>query len=530
MSDWNDPNYVRIFDTTLRDGEQSPGATMTSDEKLEVARALGKLGVDIIEAGFPAASPDDLAAVKQIALTVGKQKRGEKPPPVICGLARAVEGDLDKCWEAIQGAERPRIHTFLATSPIHREHKLKLSKAEVLTQIEAMVKYAVSLCADVEFSAEDAGRTELDFLCEAFQVAVDAGATTLNVPDTVGYLMPHEIGSRIATIKERVVGDRDDLVISVHNHDDLGLAVANSLAGVMAGARQVEVAINGIGERAGNASLEEIVMTLHTRKPALKLDHGIDTKQLTRSSKLVSRVTGIQVQANKAIVGANAFAHEAGIHQHGMLSHQSTYEIMEPETVGAPKSALVLGKHSGKHAFAARLEELGYQLEPDAMKKAFKRFKEVAEKKKQMTDADLLALAQDELYRPVERFQLVALQVSCGTGDLQTATVRLKTADGDEPTCAAIGNGPIEAVFEAIEMAAGVQLDLLEYNVRSVTGGEDALGEASVNVRGPKGTPQAEKVFHGAGADVDVLVASAKAYLAALNRVLAAREAERAAA
>ncbi|MAQ17591.1 MAG: 2-isopropylmalate synthase [Sandaracinus sp.] len=523
-------NRVLIFDTTLRDGEQSPGATMTSEEKLEVARALGRLGVDIIEAGFPAASPDDLAAVKQIAQTVGRTHHGDRKPPVICGLARAVKGDLDKCWEAVQGAERPRIHTFLATSPIHREHKLKLSKQEVLDQVRAMVGYAAGLCPDVEFSAEDAGRTELDFLCEVFQVALDAGAKTLNVPDTVGYLMPHEIGSRIAHIKERVVGDRDDVVLSVHNHDDLGLAVANSLSGVLAGARQVEVAVNGIGERAGNASLEEIVMTLHTRKPALGLETGIDTTLLHRTSKLVTRVTGLQVQANKAIVGANAFAHEAGIHQHGMLSHRDTYEIMAPETVGAPKTALVLGKHSGKHAFAARLEELGYQLEEEALKKAFRRFKEVAEKKKQMTDADLLALAQDELHRPVERFGLVALQISCGTGDLQTATVRLRTQDGEEPTCAAIGNGPIEAVFAAIEMAAGIELDLLEYHVRSITGGEDALGEASVNVRGPAGTAQEHKVFHGAGADVDVLVASAKAYLSALNRILAAREAERVAA
>ena len=361
-------------------------------------------------------------------------------------------------------------------------------------------------------------------------MVLDVGVKTLNVPDTVGYLMPHEIGSRIAHIKERVVGDRDDVVLSVHNHDDLGLAVANSLSGVLAGARQVEVAVNGIGERAGNASLEEIVMTLHTRKPALGLETGIDTTLLHRTSKLVTRVTGLQVQANKAIVGANAFAHEAGIHQHGMLSHRDTYEIMAPETVGAPKTALVLGKHSGKHAFAARLEELGYQLEEEALKKAFRRFKEVAEKKKQMTDADLLALAQDELHRPVERFGLVALQISCGTGDLQTATVRLRTQDGEEPTCAAIGNGPIEAVFAAIEMAAGIELDLLEYHVRSITGGEDALGEASVNVRGPAGTAQEHKVFHGAGADVDVLVASAKAYLSALNRILAAREAERVAA
>ena len=523
-------NRVLIFDTTLRDGEQSPGATMTSDEKLEVARALGRLGVDIIEAGFPAASPDDLNAVAQIAQAVGRTRHGERQPPVICGLARAVKGDLDKCWEAVQGAERPRIHTFLATSPIHREHKLKLSKAEVLEQVREMVGYASSLCDDVEFSAEDAGRTEMDFLCEVFEVAVRAGATTLNVPDTVGYLMPHEIGSRIATIKERVVGGREDLILSVHNHDDLGLAVANSLAGVLAGARQVEVAVNGIGERAGNASLEEIVMALHTRKRALGLETGVDTTQLHRTSKLVSRVTGMQVQANKAIVGANAFAHEAGIHQHGMLSHPDTYEIMQPETVGAPKSALVLGKHSGKHAFAARLEQLGYSLGEEAMRKAFRRFKEVAEKKKQMTDADLLALAQDELHRPVERFGLVALQISCGTGDFQTATVRLRTPDGEEPTCAAIGNGPIEAVFAAIEMAAGVELDLTEYNVRSVTGGDDALGEASVNVRGPKGTAQEGRIFHGAGADVDVLVASAKAYLAALNRVLAAREGERAAA
>ncbi len=535
----SDAGYVRIFDTTLRDGEQSPGATMTSKEKLEVAKTLSRLGVDVIEAGFPAASPDDLRAVKSIAETVGvdpvQGRRGDALP-VVCGLARAAKGDLDKCWEAVSPAKRPRIHTFLATSPIHREHKLRMSKAEVVAKVTEMVGYARSLCEDVEFSPEDAGRTEMDFLYEVLAAAIEAGATTLNIPDTVGYTLPHEFGERIRLLKENVPGI-EKAVISVHCHNDLGLATANSLSGVLNGARQVEVAINGIGERAGNTSLEEIVMALHTRHALLGLDTGIDTTQLTRASKLVSKVTGMVVQPNKAIVGANAFAHEAGIHQDGMLKNEETYEIMRPETVGAARTQLVLGKHSGRHAFGARLTELGYPLEGDALQKAFARFKVLADKKKRITDADLVALVSDELYKPVEYVTLEGLQVACGSMGLPTATVRLRDAEGEEHVIAKVGTGPVDAVFKAIDELCEVDLELLEYTVQSVTEGIDALGEVSVRVR-PKGegaaskmNPQREgeevRVYHGHGTDTDIIQASAKAYLSALNRLMAAREAAR---
>ncbi|HJK89749.1 MAG TPA: 2-isopropylmalate synthase [Polyangiaceae bacterium LLY-WYZ-15_(1-7)] len=538
----SDAGYVRIFDTTLRDGEQSPGATMTSKEKLEVAKTLSRLGVDVIEAGFPAASPDDLRAVKSIAETVGvdpvQGRRGDALP-VVCGLARAAKGDLDKCWEAVSPAKRPRIHTFLATSPIHREHKLRMSKAEVVAKVTEMVGYARSLCEDVEFSPEDAGRTEMDFLYEVLAAAIEAGATTLNIPDTVGYTLPHEFGERIRLLKENVPGI-EKAVISVHCHNDLGLATANSLSGVLNGARQVEVAINGIGERAGNTSLEEIVMALHTRHALLGLDTGIDTTQLTRASKLVSKVTGMVVQPNKAIVGANAFAHEAGIHQDGMLKNEETYEIMRPETVGAARTQLVLGKHSGRHAFGARLTELGYPLEGDALQKAFARFKVLADKKKRITDADLVALVSDELYKPVEYVTLEGLQVACGSMGLPTATVRLRDAEGEEHVIAKVGTGPVDAVFKAIDELCEVDLELLEYTVQSVTEGIDALGEVSVRVR-PKGegaaskmNPQREgeevRVYHGHGTDTDIIQASAKAYLSALNRLMAAREAARKAA
>jgi len=534
-------NHVRIFDTTLRDGEQSPGATMTSREKLEVAKTLGRLGVDVIEAGFPAASPDDLRAVRSIAETVGNEPvQGQERIPVVCGLARATKGDLDACWEAVQPAKKPRIHTFLATSPIHREHKLRMSKAEVVAKVREMVGYARSLCEDIEFSPEDAGRTEMDFLYEVLAAAIEAGATTLNIPDTVGYTMPHEFGERIRLLRENTPGLTDDIVLSVHCHNDLGLATANSLAGVLNGARQVEVAINGIGERAGNTSLEEIVMTLHTRRQALDLTTGIDTTQLTRASRLVSKVTGMVVQPNKAIVGANAFAHEAGIHQDGMLKHHETYEIMRPETVGAARTELVLGKHSGKHAFGARLVELGYPLDDEAMKKAFARFKVLADKKKRITDADLVALVSDELYRPQEHLRLEGLQVACGSMGLPTATVRLEDADGEMHVHACVGTGPVDAVFKSIDAHVGIPVELLEYSVMSVTEGIDALGEVSVRVRptGDEALPQSNpqrgetgpRVYHGHGTDTDIIVASAKAYLSALNRLVAARQAQKKAA
>ena len=530
------PDHVRIFDTTLRDGEQSPGATMTSGEKLEVAKTLSRLGVDIIEAGFAAASPDDLRAVKTIAEAVGVTGVEGRPvpePPTICSLARAGKADIDKAAESVSPAKHPRIHTFIATSPIHRDHKLRMSRGQVLAKISEMVGYARSFCEDVEFSPEDAGRTEMDFLYEALQAAIEAGATTLNIPDTVGYTIPGEFGDRIAMLRENVPGI-ENAVISVHCHNDLGLAVANSLAAVANGARQVEVAVNGIGERAGNASLEEIVMALYVRHDLYGIATQVDTTQLTRASRLVSKVTGMVVQPNKAVVGANAFAHEAGIHQDGMLKHEDTYEIMRPETVGAGQTQLVLGKHSGRHAFANRLGELGYPVSGDGLDKAFARFKKLADKKKVITDADLVALVSDELYQPTEYWRLEAIQVGCGTG-MPTATVKLTGPDGQTQTAAEVGTGPVDAVYKAIQSLVHVPCSLLEYTVQSVTEGIDALGEVSVRVSPDddaatpdKVNPQSEhtraRVFHGHGADTDVIVASAKAYLAAINRILALRE------
>ena len=511
---------------------------MTSSEKLEVAKTLSRLGVDVIEAGFAAASADDLRAVKTIAEAVGVTGVEGRPvpePPTICSLARAHKSDIDKAAEAVEPAKHGRIHTFLATSPIHREHKLRMSKAEVLAKIGEMVAYARSFCEDVEFSPEDAGRTEMDFLYEALQVAIEAGASTLNIPDTVGYTIPVEFGERIAMLRENVPGI-DSAVISVHCHDDLGMAVANSLSAVQNGARQVEVAVNGIGERAGNASLEEVVMALYVRQDLYGIGTRIDTTQLTRASRLVSKVTGMVVQPNKAIVGANAFAHEAGIHQDGMLKHEETYEIMRPETVGAGKTLLVLGKHSGRHAFANRLTELGYAVSGDGLDKAFARFKKLADKKKHITDADLLAVVSDELYQPKAFWKLDAIQVSCGTG-MPTATVRLTGPEGQTQTSAAVGTGPVDAVYKAVQLQVQAPCTLIEYTVQSVTEGIDALGEVSVRVSPPdddappdKINPQYERtrarVFHGHGAHTDVIVASAKAYIAAINRILAIREAQ----
>jgi 2-isopropylmalate synthase len=524
-------NYVRIFDTTLRDGEQSPGATLTSEEKLEVARALARLGVDVIEAGFPAASPDDLQAVKSIAQSVGAEAApgsSSSEPPIICALARANEQDIDKAWEAVAPAVRPRIHTFLATSPIHREHKLRMTREQVVERTRTMVAYAKRLCSDVEFSPEDAGRTEPEFLYEVLEAAIAAGATTLNIPDTVGYTVPDEFGQLIAGIVANVHGV-ENVVVSVHCHNDLGLATANSLAGIRAGARQAEVAVNGIGERAGNTALEELVMALHTRQVLFGLHTSIDTTQLVRTSKLVSARTGMVVQPNKAIVGANAFAHEAGIHQDGMLKHQETYEIMRPETVGAAKTLLVLGKHSGRHAFAVRLAELGRPLDGDGLDAAFARFKVLADKKKRITDADILALAASEQGRGPELFTLLGVHVMCGTGGVPTATVKLKGPDGVERTRAAVGTGPVDAAFKAIDELVDAPSELLEYNVNSVTEGIDALGECSVRILATGGdrrlNPQHgsghSPIFHGHGADTDIIVASAKAYLAALNRLAA---------
>jgi 2-isopropylmalate synthase len=528
-----DPRYVRIFDTTLRDGEQSPGATMTSDEKIAVARGLARLGVDVIEAGFPAASPDDLSAVQKIAELVGGDGSTVQTPsgerPIICGLARASKPDIEAAWQGVRNAVHPRIHTFLATSDIHLEHKLRMTRDEVVAQVGEMVAYARSFCDDVEFSPEDAGRSEPEFLYRVLEVALEAGATTLNIPDTVGYTTPPEFGALIAGIIAHTPGARD-AIVSVHCHNDLGLAVANSLAGVSAGARQVEVAVNGIGERAGNTALEEIAMALHTRRKHFDLSTGIDSTQIMRVSKLVSGATGFSVQPNKAIVGANAFAHEAGIHQDGMLKHHETYEIMRPETVGASQSLLVLGKHSGRHAVKVRLAELGYALTDDDLQKAFKRFKSLADKKKTITDADLEALVADELYQPVEVYTLDGLQVACGTMEMPTATVRLRGPDGAVHVEASVGTGPVDAAYKAIDAIVGIAPQLLEFTVQSVTRGIDALGEVTVRVQSdgaggslnPQRGTAGPRTYLGHGAATDIVVASAKAYLSAVNKLLAA--------
>jgi len=526
-------NYVRIFDTTLRDGEQSPGATMTSAEKLEVAHNLARLGVDIIEAGFPAASPDDLEAVRRIAEEVGNPPPGDPNAkvPVIAGLARASKDDITKAWEAVQGAQKPRIHTFLATSEIHMKHKLKMDPEEVIQRVSEMVAYARSLCADVEFSPEDAGRSDPEFLYVVLGEAIKSGATTLNIPDTVGYTMPDEFFNLIDGIIKHTPGMHDGITISVHCHDDLGMATANTLAGIRAGARQAEVTINGIGERAGNTSLEEVVMTLKTRHPIFELETGIDATQIARVSKLVSNYTGIVVQPNKAIVGANAFAHEAGIHQDGMLKHQTTYEIMRPEDVGVNQSKLVMGKHSGRHALRTRLAAMGHSLDDVELDKAFARFKELADRKKTVTDADLEALIADEFYQPRDVYLLNGLQVSCGTMGMPTASVRLRGPDGKIYTHAAIGTGPVDATYKAIDGIINVSNTLLEFNIHAITEGIDALGEVTVRIQGKNGhhTMDAQteveyaRVYGGHGADTDIIVASAKAYINALNKLIIAQ-------
>lgn len=529
-----DPSYVRIFDTSLRDGEQSPGASLTSGEKLEIARALARMGVDVIEAGFPAASPDDLEGVRRIALEVGNPPAGDPDAktPIICGLARAAKNDIDSAWLAVQHAARPRIHTFLATSPIHMRYKLRMDPEEVVERVKEMVTYASSLCADVEFSPEDAGRSEPEFLYLVLGEAIKAGATTLNIPDTVGYTTPEEYGKLIAGIMAHTPGI-EKAVVSVHCHDDLGLATANALAGIAAGARQAEVTMNGIGERAGNTSLEEVVMALHTRRAIFGLQTGIDTTQISRVSRMVSNYTGIPIQPNKAIVGANAFAHEAGIHQDGMLKNQGTYEIMLPETVGVSRSRLVLGKHSGRHALKARLEELGYNLGPSDMDRAFERYKQLADKKKVLTDADLEALVEDQAFQSEEMFSLEGLQVACGTMGLPTATVKIKAPDGSQLIHAAVGTGPVHAAFVAIDAIVQVPNTLLEFNVHAVTEGIDALGEVTVRLQeetetlpqrtSPQNGLPRTRTFGGYGADTDIIVASAKAYLSALNKVLYAK-------
>ncbi len=523
MSEPHVPDRVLIFDTTLRDGEQSPGATMNEDEKMEVARQLVRLGVDIIEAGFPIASPGDYEAVKRIAQEVGPLGEDRRyGPAIIAGLARANRADIDRCYDAVRHAPRHRIHTFLATSDIHLKHKLMISRDQCVQQVRDMVAYAKSLCDDVEFSPEDAGRSDPEFLFVVLRAAIEAGATTLNIPDTVGYTTPTEYGGLIRAIRENVPG-ADKVVLSAHCHDDLGLATANTLAGIANGVRQVEVTINGIGERAGNTSLEEVVMALHTRPTYFNLVTGIDTAQIYRTSRLVSHYTGIAVQANKAIVGANAFAHEAGIHQDGMLKHALTYEIMRPETVGVPESRLVLGKHSGRHALGKRLEELGYHLSKDELQKAYDRFKDLCDKKKDVTDRDIEALVLDEVFQPPQYWHMDQMHIQSGFPGIPTATVRLIGPSGDEHTDAAMGTGPVDAAYKAINNIIGVPNRLLEFKINAITAGIDAMAEVSVRVEG-EGPDGKRVLVNGHGAETDTLVAAAKAYLAALNRLVALRE------
>jgi len=508
MEHGHDHQRVIVFDTTLRDGEQSPGCSMTLPEKLEVARALAALGVDVIEAGFPIASDGDFESVRAVA------RRAEGP--IVAGLARAKREDIERAWEALAEAARPRIHVFLATSPIHRQWKLGMTPEQVIAAVEDGVARARAVCDDVEFSAEDAVRTEPEFLAEVVERAIAAGATTINVPDTVGYALPSMYGGLIAELRRRVRG-ADAVTWSVHCHDDLGLAVANSLAGIEAGARQVECTVNGIGERAGNAALEEVVSAITTHRQRFGVTTGVRGERLFATSRLVSAVTGLAVQRNKAIVGQNAFAHEAGIHQHGMLRHPSTYEILKPEDVGFPRSQMVLGKHSGRHALRARLEELGHTPDEEQLDSIFVAFKTLADKKKEVFDSDLLALAGGgAVGTHDDGWQLVTLQATAGNGAIPSAVVVLRDpADGAERAEAACGDGPVDAAFHAIQRLTGLEGSLRGLEVRSVSSGEDAQAEAVVEVE------HAGRLHRGRGLSTDIVEAAVRAALAAVNRIAA---------
>jgi 2-isopropylmalate synthase len=501
----NELKTIKIFDTTLRDGEQSPGASMNMEEKLRVAKQLQKLNVDVIEAGFPIASIGDFEAVRKVAQTI----KG----PEIAGLCRASAKDIDRGWEALHYAgEKGRIHTFIATSDIHMKYKLKMSPSEVLDAAVKAVKRARSYTSNVEFSCEDAVRSDLKFMAEVVGAVIDAGASTVNIPDTVGYTIPFEYFNIIKYLRENVA-NIDQAVISVHCHNDLGLSVANSIAAVQAGAGQVECTINGIGERAGNCSLEEFVMILMTRSDILPFRTNVVTEQLTPASRLLSTITGIVVQPNKAIVGANAFAHEAGIHQHGVLMEKTTYEIMTPESVGLKENLLVLGKHSGRHAFKKRLEELGYDLNDDDLNKAFDRFKTLADLKKEVFDEDLDAIVADEVFMKAdEKYKLGHITVTCGSFAVATATVQLET-DGKQLRTAELGDGPVDATLKAIRKLTKTKAKLLQYNVGSITGGTDAQGEVTVRLE------EGGKTVIGRGSSTDIIEASAKAYIHALNRL-----------
>ena len=522
MTQQTETDRVIIFDTTLRDGEQSPGATLNVEEKLTIARQLARLGVDVIEAGFPYSSRGDFEAVHQIAELVGTPSG-----PIICGLARASEKDIKAAAEALKPAAKHRIHTFIATSDIHLEYKLKKTRKEVLQIAGEMVAYAKTFVDDIEFSPEDAGRSEPEFLYEVLERAIACGATTVNIPDTVGYATPAEFGALIKGIKENVP-NIDRAIISVHGHDDLGLAVANFLEAVKYGARQLECTINGIGERAGNASLEELVMALHVRRqyfnpflgrPADATESltNIDTRQIYKTSRLVSSLTGMIVQPNKAIVGANAFAHESGIHQDGVLKNKLTYEIMDAQSIGLTDNLIVLGKLSGRNAFRTRLSELGIDLSENDLNKAFLRFKDVADKKKEITDRDLEAIVNDEIKQSPEIFVLDRVQVTCGDRAQPTATVTIRMPNGEELTDAAIGTGPVDAIYKAINRVIDVPNQLIEFSVQSVTAGIDAIGEVTIRLK------YQEYTYSGYAANTDIVVASAQAYINALNRLYAAK-------
>jgi 2-isopropylmalate synthase len=499
---------VIIFDTTLRDGEQAPGFSMNAMEKLEMARQLARLNVDVIEAGFPISSEEDFEATREVARQVGALEGA----PIICGLSRVSLMDIDRCWEAVKHARRPRIHTFVATSDIHLKYKLRKSRAEVLKAAVEAVTHARAYCEDVEFSPEDASRSDFEYMCDVLEAVIAAGARTINIPDTVGYAIPWEWGERIARIRERVKNS-ERAILSVHCHNDLGQAVANSLIAIRNGARQVECTINGIGERAGNASLEEIVMALRTRKDLFGIESRVRTEEIFRTSRLLSHVTGVHVQPNKAIVGENAFAHEAGIHQDGVLKEKLTYEIMRPEDIGRATNKLVLGKHSGRHALAARLKDLGFELDEADLGKAFKQFKDLADKKKEVFDEDLIAIVKHEMAQVPETYALDYLHMISGTGIIPSATVRLKKEEQVFQD-SGVGDGPVDAVLNAIDAITGLKGRLLDYQLRAVTSGKDALGGVSMKVDFD-GT-----VVTGKGSSTDIIEASARAYVNALNRLV----------
>lgn len=504
-------NRVYFFDTTLRDGEQTPGVSLQTPEKIEIAKGLVRLGIDVIEAGFPAASPGDFEAVQ----TIAREVKGA----TICALARANEKDVQKAIDALKDAERSRLHVFIATSEIHMKYKLKMTRQEVLDRVKSILEFAKGKFDEIEFSGEDAARTDLDFLCEVFGVAIAGGATIINVPDTVGYMNPNEFGDKIRYIKEHTPGI-ENAIISVHCHDDLGLANANTLAAIKAGARQVEGTINGLGERAGNVAIEEVVMALKTRHDYFgDLEVNIDTKQFTKVSKLVSRLTGVVVPPNKPIVGSNAFAHESGIHQHGMMSNPETYEIMTPESVGAEKTDLVLGKHSGRHAFADHLAKLGFQsFTEEKINDLFGKFKELADRKKQVYDDDIIALVVDNLHHK-KAFELVAQYYKLGEKGYAYADVRLMTPEGEKAD-AAVGDGPVDASLKAVERVVGLPISLKDYQIRAITAGKDALGEATLKVE------YNGRLYHGRGISTDIVKSSVNAYINAVNSVFLAMELE----